>query len=87
MFMLYLIYKSFSGVYDQDAPESLLLSRPYLYRLGRLSLVYKSYSFWITTADSLFQSVVIFFIAVAVSNFSHCPFNNLEFLFSNGFCL
>jgi phospholipid-translocating ATPase len=41
------------GVYDQDAPEELLLARPSLYRQGRLGLVYKPHSFWITMADSL----------------------------------
>ncbi|XP_023711362.1 probable phospholipid-transporting ATPase VD isoform X3 [Cryptotermes secundus] len=51
------------GVYDQDAPEELLLARPNLYRQGRLGLVYKPHSFWITMADSLYQSIVIFFLA------------------------
>ncbi|KDR21129.1 putative phospholipid-transporting ATPase VD, partial [Zootermopsis nevadensis] len=50
------------GVYDQDAPEDLLLARPNLYRQGRLGLVYKPHSFWITMADSLYQSIVIFFL-------------------------
>ncbi|KAL1116082.1 hypothetical protein AAG570_005577 [Ranatra chinensis] len=54
------------GVYDQDAPEPLLLSRPYLYSVGRLDLAYRPHSFWLTTADSLYQSLAIFFIAVAV---------------------
>lgn len=55
------------GVYDQDAPEELLLARPNLYRQGRLGLVYKPHSFWITMADSLYQSIVIFFLAEGVS--------------------
>jgi hypothetical protein len=59
----------FLGVYDQDAPEELLLARPYLYRQGRLGLVYKPHSFWITMADSLYQSIVIFFLTEGVS---HC---------------
>ncbi|KAJ9587010.1 hypothetical protein L9F63_019389, partial [Diploptera punctata] len=50
------------GVYDQDAREELLLARPNLYRQGRLGLVYKPHSFWITMADSLYQSIVIFFL-------------------------
>ena len=57
----------FLGVYDQDAPEELLLALPYLYRQGRLGLVYKPHSFWITMADSLYQSIVIFFLAEGVS--------------------
>lgn len=52
------------GVYDQDAPEGLLLARPALYRKGRLGLVYQAWSFWITTLDSLYQSTAIFFISV-----------------------
>lgn len=59
----------FLGVYDQDAPEELLLARPSLYRQGRLGLVYKPHSFWITMADSLYQSIVIFFLTEGVS---HC---------------
>jgi hypothetical protein len=55
------------GVYDQDAPEELLLARPNLYRQGRLGLVYKPHSFWITMADALYQSIVIFFLTEGVS--------------------
>jgi len=54
-------------VYDQDAPEELLLALPNLYRQGRLGLVYKPHSFWITMADSLYQSIVIFFLTEGVS--------------------
>jgi len=57
----------FLGVYDQDAPEDLLLNRPDLYKQGRLGLVYKPHSFWITMADSLYQSIVIFFLTEGVS--------------------
>ncbi|XP_043283493.1 phospholipid-transporting ATPase VD isoform X2 [Venturia canescens] len=53
------------GVYDRIAPESVLISTPELYRRGRLALVYKPQSFWITMADSLYQSIVIFFITEA----------------------
>lgn len=58
----------FLGVYDQDAPEELLLALPNLYRQGRLGLVYKPHSFWITMADSLYQSIVIFFLTEGVSD-------------------
>lgn len=54
-------------MYDQDAPEELLLALPNLYRQGRLGLVYKPHSFWITMADSLYQSIVIFFLTEGVS--------------------
>ncbi|XP_050308196.1 phospholipid-transporting ATPase VA isoform X2 [Anthonomus grandis grandis] len=50
------------GVYDQDAPYRLLREKPYLYSRGRLGKVYKSYSFWLTMADSLYQSVVVFWL-------------------------
>ncbi|XP_066998273.2 phospholipid-transporting ATPase VD [Anabrus simplex] len=53
------------GVYDQDVPEDLLLAQPLLYRQGRLGLVYQPHSFWLTMADSLYQSIVIFFISEA----------------------
>ncbi|RZB54427.1 phospholipid-transporting ATPase VD, partial [Asbolus verrucosus] len=50
------------GVYDQDAPEELLREKPYLYRQGRLGRVYRAYSFWLTMADAVYQSLCIFFI-------------------------
>ncbi|XP_057668206.1 phospholipid-transporting ATPase VD isoform X2 [Diorhabda carinulata] len=50
------------GVYDQDAPQQILLKNPYLYSRGRLGKVYRSFSFWLTMLDALFQSTVIFFI-------------------------
>uniref|UniRef100_A0A1B6DU11 Phospholipid-transporting ATPase n=1 Tax=Clastoptera arizonana TaxID=38151 RepID=A0A1B6DU11_9HEMI len=57
------------GVYDQDAPESLLLARPSLYKKGRTGEVYQRWSFWLTTAEALYQSSVIFYISVeAYSN-------------------
>jgi phospholipid-translocating ATPase len=64
---LHTVFFLLLGVYDQDAPEELLLTRPNLYRQGRLGLVYKPHSFWITMADSLYQSIVIFFLTEGVS--------------------
>ncbi|KAL3267060.1 hypothetical protein HHI36_011201 [Cryptolaemus montrouzieri] len=66
-FMLYnLLFTSLPplaiGVYDQDAPEDLLRDKPYLYKQGRLGKVYRSYSFWITMLDAVYQSICIFFI-------------------------
>ena len=51
------------GVIDQDAPDIVLESKPQLYKRGRLSRVYKPYSFWLNMMDALYQSLVIFFIA------------------------
>ncbi|XP_008547483.1 phospholipid-transporting ATPase VD [Microplitis demolitor] len=53
------------GVYDKIAPANILLSYPELYARGRLGLIYKSHSFWLTTADALYQSIVIFFVTEA----------------------
>ncbi|XP_066603697.1 phospholipid-transporting ATPase VD [Prorops nasuta] len=53
------------GIYDRVASPRTLLSMPELYRRGRLGLVYKPHSFWITMADALYQSIIIFFIAEA----------------------
>ncbi|XP_065220628.1 phospholipid-transporting ATPase VD isoform X2 [Planococcus citri] len=66
--MLYnLFFTSFPplviGVYDQDAPEELLLAQPNLYNKGRLGSVYRSYSFWLTILDAIYQSLVIFYFA------------------------
>lgn len=58
----------FIGVYDQDAPPEVLVGNPYLYRRGRLAKVYKSYSFWLTMLDALYQSVCIFFICQQAYN-------------------
>lgn len=57
----------FTGVYDQDAHEELLLTHPYLYGKGRLGLVYQPYSFWLTILDAVYQSLVIFYFAFWVS--------------------
>lgn len=56
------------GIYDQDAPEELLLSQPHLYRQGRLGRVYKPHSFWITMADCLYQSLIVFFVTRGAYN-------------------
>nr|XP_033341873.1 probable phospholipid-transporting ATPase VA [Megalopta genalis] len=50
------------GVYDRVASPAVLMAMPPLYKRGRLGLVYQSYSFWLTIADALYQSIVIFFI-------------------------
>ena len=49
------------GVFDQDAPDKLLESKPHLYKQGRLGQVYRSHSFWLNMADAMYQSLVIFF--------------------------
>ncbi|XP_034945439.1 probable phospholipid-transporting ATPase VA isoform X2 [Chelonus insularis] len=53
------------GIYDRIASSKILLSYPELYSRGRLGLVYKPHSFWITITDALYQSIVIFFITEA----------------------
>lgn len=53
------------GVYDQDVSEDLLRENPFLYSRGRLGKIYRSYSFWLTMADALYQSVAIFFVCQA----------------------
>ncbi|RZF38045.1 hypothetical protein LSTR_LSTR006444 [Laodelphax striatellus] len=54
------------GVYDQDVPQQILLTRPGLYKQGRLGLTYQHHSFWLTTADAFYQSIVILFISAGV---------------------
>ena len=56
------------GIYDRIAPGKVLLANPQLYKRGRLALVYQPHSFWLTMADALYQSIVIFFLTEAVSN-------------------
>ncbi|EDW57650.1 phospholipid-transporting ATPase VD isoform X1 [Drosophila virilis] len=52
------------GVYDNRVPEDLLLKNPYLYKNGRLGLVYRPHDFWLVLLDALYQSLVIFFVAL-----------------------
>ncbi|CAG7722204.1 unnamed protein product [Allacma fusca] len=56
------------GIYDQDASADLLLSAPRLYRQGRLQKVHQAHSFWLNMLDSLYQSVVIFFVSYGAYN-------------------
>ena len=51
------------GVLDQDVPDTLLDRLPHLYAHGRLSQVYKPYSFWLNMVDAMYQSLVIFYVA------------------------
>ena len=48
---------------DQDVPDTLLDRLPHLYAHGRLSQVYKPYSFWLNMVDAMYQSLVIFYVA------------------------
>lgn len=58
----------FSGIYDQDSPEEVLLEEPHLYAQGRTSSLYQPSSFWFNILDALYQSVVLFFISALVSH-------------------
>ncbi|GAB0089123.1 Phospholipid-transporting ATPase [Sergentomyia squamirostris] len=53
------------GVYDKCIPEDLLFSQPQLYRYGRMGKAYKPHTFWLVMLESLYQSLVIFFVAEA----------------------
>lgn len=55
------------GVYDRITTPNILLSMPELYKRGRLGLVYRPISFWITMADAFYESIVIFFTIFIVS--------------------
>ncbi|KAL5280993.1 ATP10B family protein [Megaselia abdita] len=59
------------GVYEKRVPADLLWNNPYLYRYGRLSQAYKPYTFWICMLDSVYQSLVIFFVALFAYSDSH----------------
>ena len=54
------------GMFDQDAPASLLISSPELYYVGSDSTQYKKWSFWISTLEALCSSLVVFFIAFGI---------------------
>ncbi|KAF2353653.1 P-type ATPase subfamily IV [Trinorchestia longiramus] len=55
------------GAYDKDAPSSVLLSEPHLYSQGRLDEVFKHSYFWINILDAAYQSLIVFFFAVGVT--------------------
>lgn len=59
---------SFSGIYDQDSPEEVLLDDPHLYAQGRTSSLYQPRTFWFNILDALYQSLVLFFISALVSH-------------------
>lgn len=54
------------GIYDRIAPAKVLLDTPKLYERGSSASVYQPHSFWITMAEALYQSIVIFFLTEAV---------------------
>ncbi|XP_053599643.1 phospholipid-transporting ATPase VD [Plodia interpunctella] len=51
------------GAYDRVAPASLLIERPGLYSASRRGLTYQNHSFWVTLAECIYISLVIFFTA------------------------
>ncbi|XP_038213757.1 probable phospholipid-transporting ATPase VD isoform X3 [Zerene cesonia] len=53
------------GAYDRVAPAALLLERPGLYGAARRGLAYRAHSYWLVLAESLYISLVIFFVAAA----------------------
>lgn len=51
----------FLGIWDQDLNAKLSLKYPQLYRMGLRNDKFKAWRFWLTSFDSIFQSVVCFF--------------------------
>ncbi|CAO3595457.1 unnamed protein product [Absidia cylindrospora] len=51
----------FLGIWDQDMNSHLSLLYPELYRMGLRDDKFKTTRFWLTVADSIFQSAVCFF--------------------------
>lgn len=51
----------FLGIWDQDLNAKLSLKYPQLYRMGLRNDKFKAWRFWLTSVDSIFQSVVCFF--------------------------
>lgn len=52
------------AVYDKCVAEDLLYTKPQLYRHGRLGLSYRPHDFWLVMLESVYQSLVIFFVTV-----------------------
>lgn len=51
----------FLGIWDQDLNAKLSLKYPQLYRMGLRNDKFKTWRFWLTIVDSIFQSTVCFF--------------------------
>ena len=62
-FIIHYYFQFAVGMFDQDARASLLISNPELYYVGSDSTQYKKWSFWISTLEALWSSLVVFFIA------------------------
>lgn len=58
-----------TGIFDQDASTQLLQLNPVLYEQGQKDLSYKG-KFWPIVVDSIYQSVVIFFIPYLAYRYS-----------------
>lgn len=50
------------GIWDQCLKEHTILDKPILYKLGQGGKLYTRKLFWLNILDSLFQSVVLFFV-------------------------
>nr|XP_026491211.1 probable phospholipid-transporting ATPase VD isoform X2 [Vanessa tameamea] len=53
------------GAYDRAAPAALLGERPGLYAASRRGRAYRAHSYWLVLAESVYVSVVVFFVAAA----------------------
>lgn len=51
----------FLGIWDQDLSAKLSLQYPELYRMGLRNDRFKTWRFWLTCVDAIFQSTVCFF--------------------------
>ena len=51
----------FLGIWDQDLSAKISLMNPELYRLGLRNDLFKTWRFWLTMFDSIYQSAVCFF--------------------------
>ncbi|KAF7731731.1 hypothetical protein EC973_008245 [Apophysomyces ossiformis] len=51
----------FLGIWDQDLSAQVSLRYPELYRMGLRNDKFKTWRFWLTVLDSIFQSTVCFF--------------------------
>ncbi|KAI9078500.1 hypothetical protein K1719_039525 [Acacia pycnantha] len=50
------------GILDKDLSKRTLLKYPQLYAAGQRNEAYNDHLFWLTMADTLWQSIVVFFV-------------------------
>jgi len=69
------------GILDKDLSHKTLLQYPQLYAVGQREETYNQRLFWVTMIDTLWQSLVLFYVPYFVYRVSEVDLYSLGFLF------